>query len=97
MTVGACAQPTCYFCPITTMAWTCPYLAILTSAATPYREAKGNDAKAKILAATVRDIMAKAQEHCQALPDDLKKVCLHAFVCFTHSADSANVTIHSRS
>jgi len=41
------------------MAWTRPYLAILTSATTPYKEAKGNDAKAKILAATVRYIMAK--------------------------------------
>jgi len=72
------------------MAWTRPYLAILTSAATPYKEAKGNDAKAKILAATVRDIMAKAQQDSQALPDDIKKVCLHACVCFTHSTDSAN-------
>ena len=57
--------PPISLCPITTMAWTHPYLAILTSATTPYKEAKGNDAKARILAATVRDIMAKAQEHSQ--------------------------------
>ena len=44
------------------MAWSHPYLAILTSAATPYKDAKGNDAKAEILAATVKDIMEKARE-----------------------------------
>src|SRR5882672_6127103 len=62
------------------MAWSPPYLAILTSAGTPYKEAKGNDAKAKILAATVKEIMAKAKEDSHALPDDLKKVCMPVFV-----------------
>ena len=78
--------PPISFFPTTTMAWSHPYQAILTSAATPYNEAKGNDAKAKILAATVRDIMAKAQEDSQALPDDLKRVS--ACLClFTHLTD----------
>ena len=62
------------------MAWSCPYLTILTSATTPHKEAKGNDAKAK-LAETVNKIMEKAQEDSQPLPDHLKKVCLHAYVC----------------
>jgi len=62
------------------MAWSRPYLAILTSAGTPYKEAKSNDAKAKILAATVKEIMAKAKEDSHALPDDLKKVCMPVFV-----------------
>jgi len=62
------------------MAWSHPYLAILTSAGTPYKEAKSNDTKAKILAATVKEIMAKAKEDSHALPDDLKKVCMPVFV-----------------
>jgi len=41
------------------MVWSCSYLAIFNSAATPYKEAKGNDAKAKIHDATVKEIMAK--------------------------------------
>jgi len=44
------------------MAWSHPYLSLLTSAATLYKEAKSNQAKAKILAATISNIMAKAQE-----------------------------------
>jgi len=67
------------------MAWSHPYLSHLTSAATLYKGAKGKDAKAKILAETVNEIMAKAQEDTQALPDDLKKVCLHACVSLLHS------------
>jgi len=43
------------------MVWSHPYLAILTSAGIHYKEAKANDAKAKILAATVNKIMANAQ------------------------------------
>ena len=41
----------------TTMAWSRAYLAILTSAATPYKDAKGSDAKAEIPAATFKEIM----------------------------------------
>jgi len=44
------------------MAWSHPYLTILTSAQTPYKEANGTDAKAKIIAATVKEIIAKAEE-----------------------------------
>src|SRR5882672_11443171 len=76
------------------MAWSRPYLAILTSAASPYKEAKGNDSKAKILAATVNEIMEKAQEDSHALPDDLKKVCLHACL-FPHSTDSGKMPIET--
>ena len=65
----------------TIMVWSHPYLAILTSAGTHYKEAKANDVKAKILAATVNKIMVKAQEDSHPLPDDLKKVCLHPCVC----------------
>ena len=72
--------PPVSFLPNTTMAWSCPYLTILTSAGTPYKEAKSNDAKAKILAATVKEIVAKAKEDSHALPDDLKKVCMPVFV-----------------
>jgi len=63
------------------MVWSRPYLAILTSAGTQYKEAKAKDVKAKILAATVNEIMAKAQEDSHPLPDDLKKVCLHPCIC----------------
>jgi len=63
------------------MVWSHPYLAILTSAGTHYKEAKANDVKAKILAATVNKIMAKAQEDSHPLTDDLKKVCLHPCIC----------------
>jgi len=56
------------------------YLAILTSAGTPYKEAKGNDAKAKILAATVKEIMAKAKEDSHALQMISKRsACLCLF------------------
>ena len=72
--------PPVSFFPNTTMAWSCLYLAILTSAGKTYKEAKGNDTKAKILAATVKEIMAKAKEDSHALPDDLKKVCMPVFV-----------------
>jgi len=48
------------FFPNTTMAWSHPYLAILTSAQTPYKEANGTDAKAKIIAATVKEIIANS-------------------------------------
>src|SRR5882672_208323 len=41
------------------MAWSRPYLAILTSAGTHYKEAKGNDAQANILAANVKEIMER--------------------------------------
>jgi len=41
---------------------------------------QSNDAKAKILAATVKEIVAKAKEDSHALPDDLKKVCMPVFV-----------------
>ena len=77
--------PPISFFPITTIAWSYPYLSLLTSAATIYKEAKNNDAKAKILAATISDIMEKAQEDSQALPDNLKKVsaCLCLFYTFT--------------
>ena len=77
--------PPISFFPITTMAWSHPYLSLLTSAVTLYKEAKSNQAKAKILAATISDIMAKAQEASQALPDNLKKVsaCLCLFYTFT--------------
>jgi len=77
--------PPVSFFPITTMAWSHPYLSLLTSAATIHKEAKSNDAKAKILAATISDIMAKAQENSRALPDNLKKVsaCLCLFYTFT--------------
>ena len=44
------------------MAWSHPYLSHLTSATTLYKGAKGKDAKAKILAATVNEILAKADE-----------------------------------
>src|SRR5882672_8414199 len=72
--------PPVSFFPNTTMAWSCPYLAILTSAGTAYKEAKSNDAKAKILAATVKEIVAKAKEDSHALPDDLKNsACLCLF------------------
>ena len=67
-----------------TMAWSHPYLSHLTSAPTLYKGAKGKDAKANILAATVNEIMEKAQEDTQALLDDLKRVCLHACVCLLH-------------
>ena len=49
-------QPISFF-HNTTIAWSCPYLAILTSAATPYKDAKSNDAKSEIVAATVKYIM----------------------------------------
>jgi len=49
-----------------------------------------NDVKAKILAATVNKIMAKAQEDSHPLPDGLKKVCLHPVFVFTHSTDRFN-------
>jgi len=67
------------------MAWSHPYLSLLTSAATLYKESKSNQAKAKILAATISDIKAKAQEASQALPDNLKKVsaCLCLFYTIT--------------
>ena len=58
--------PPVSFFPTTTMAWSHPYLALLTSAVTLYKEAKSTD--------------AKAQEANQALPDDLKKVCMPVFV-----------------
>ena len=58
----------------TIMVWSRPYLAILASAGTQYKEAKAKDVKAKILAATVNKIMAKAQEDSHPLPDHLKKV-----------------------
>jgi len=45
------------------MAWSCLYLAILTSARTPYKEANGTDVKAKIIAAKVKEIIAKAKAH----------------------------------
>ena len=64
----------------TTMAWSHPYLAILTSAQTPYKEANGIDAKAKIIAATVKEIIGKAEEAHRDLPDDLKKVYMPVFV-----------------
>jgi len=59
------------------MAWSHPYLSLLTSAVTIYKEAKSNDAKAKILAATISDIMAKAQEDSQGL-------CMPVFVLHIH-------------
>ena len=68
------------FFPNTTMAWSHPYLAILTSAWTPYKEANGTDSKAKIIAATGKEIIAKAEEAHQDLPDDLKKVYMPVFV-----------------
>ena len=64
----------------TTMAWSCPYLAILTSSQTPYKGANGTDAKANVIAATVKEIIAKAKEAHQDLPDDLKKVYMPVFV-----------------
>jgi len=64
----------------TTMAWLHSYLAILTSAWTPYKEANGTDAKAKIIAATVKEIIAKAEEAHWDLPDDLKMVYMPVFV-----------------
>jgi len=42
------------------MAWSHPYLAILTSAQTPYKEANGTDTKTNIIVATVKEIVAKA-------------------------------------
>src|SRR5882724_3089512 len=65
----------------TIMVWSCPYPAILTSSGTHYKEAKANDVKANILAATVNKTMAKAQEDSYPLPDDLKNFCLHPCVC----------------
>src|SRR5882724_12740688 len=51
----------------------------------PLQGSQSNQAKANILAATISDIMAKAQEASQALPDNLKKVsaCLCLFYTFT--------------
>jgi len=72
--------PPISFFPNTIKAWSCPYLDILTSAWIPYKEANGTDAKAKVIAATVKEIIAKAEEAHQDLPDDLKmSKCLCLF------------------
>jgi len=75
--------PPISFSPLPTQHGWSPSLPIhLTSAATLYKGAKAKMPKANILAATVIEIMAKAQEDTRALPDDLKKVCLHACVLY---------------
>jgi len=66
------------------------YLSHLTSATTLYKGAKGKDAKAKILAETVNEIMAMAQEDTRAL--QMTQKGLSACLCFfiTQSTDSGN-------